>query len=531
MEISSPEKVGTKGLIRQCEFVRVIIQSLYSLGYWKSASLLEEESRIMLQSPEISLFQSQILEGKWDESIATLDCIRELAPEALNSAVFLILQQKFWEYLDKDDTSEALVILRGRMSQLGVDKGKLHKLACCIISRSKREEIGSKLKRGGDSRKKLLNELRLVLPSSVMIPEGRLEHLVELALLLQHERCIYHNSPKDSISLYSDHHCGPDQIPTQTLQILHLHEHEVWYVQFSNKGDYLASSSRDCSAVIWTVAGDGNISLKHILRGHQKPVSFVAWSPDDKLILTCGNGELVKVWDVETGNCKVTIGKGSSGFSSCAWFPDSQRIVCGVCDNGICIYDLEGVERDTWRGQRMPKISDISVTPDGMNLISICDEKDIRIYALEAKTERVISENHPIMSLFVSRDGQYLLVNLNNQEIHMWDVSGTWRDPLKYKGHKQGQYVIRSCFGGFANAFIASGSEDAQVYIWHQQSCKLLAALSGHSSMVNCVSWNPANPKLMASASDDCTIRIWGVQQARPSLRNLAAHASYGTCV
>lgn len=37
------------------------------------------------------------------------------------------------------------------------------------------------------------------------------------------------------------------------LQILCGHNNEVWFVRFSNNGDYLASSSSDCTAIIWKV--------------------------------------------------------------------------------------------------------------------------------------------------------------------------------------------------------------------------------------------------------------------------------------
>jgi WD40 repeat protein len=37
------------------------------------------------------------------------------------------------------------------------------------------------------------------------------------------------------------------------LQILCAHSDEVWFLQFSNNGKYLASASNDKSAIIWKV--------------------------------------------------------------------------------------------------------------------------------------------------------------------------------------------------------------------------------------------------------------------------------------
>ncbi|CAI8602773.1 unnamed protein product [Vicia faba] len=158
----------------------------------------------------------------------------------------------------------------------------------------------------------------------------------------------------------------------------------------------------------------------------------------------------------------------------------------------------------------MPKVVDLTVTPDGEYLISIFLDKEIRILHLGTNAERVISEKHPITSISVSGDGKFFIVNLNSQEIHMWDVAGTWKKPMKYTGHKQCKYVIRSCFGGLNSTFIASGSENSEVYIWNTRSSKPIEVLSGHTLTVNCVSWNPKRPQMLASASDDHTIRIWG---------------------
>lgn len=112
----------------------------------------------------------------------------------------------------------------------------------------------------------------------------------------------------------------------------------------------------------------------------------------------------------------------------------------------------------------MPKVLDLAVTPDGENLISVMSDLEIRILNVRTNAEQVIPEEQPITSLSVSADSKFFIVNLNSQEIHLWDVAGKWKKPLKYIGHQQHKYVIRSCFGGLDSSFIASGSENSKVW-------------------------------------------------------------------
>lgn len=112
---------------------------------------------------------------------------------------------------------------------------------------------------------------------------------------------------------------------------------------------------------LFQVPDDNRIELMHTLQSHQNPVSFVSWSPDDTKLLTCGNAEVLKLWDVDTGVLRHTFGNSDSGFtvSSCAWFPDSTRLVCGSSDpeRGIVMLDTDGNEIKAWRGTRIPKVS------------------------------------------------------------------------------------------------------------------------------------------------------------------------------
>lgn len=55
-------------------------------------------------------------------------------------------------------------------------------------------------------------------------------------------------------------------------------------------------------------------------------------------------------------------------------------------------------------------------------MVAACHENKIRIYDMEKKSERVIEENSALTSLQLSHDDRYILVNLSNSEIHIWDL-------------------------------------------------------------------------------------------------------------
>lgn len=87
-----------------------------------------------------------------------------------------------------------------------------------------------------------------------MIPQRRFSYLLHQAQAFQRQHCVYHNSPLDStFSLYEDHDCNKDAFPSLTTAILDVHKDEVWNIEWSHDGLYLASASRDETAIIWRV--------------------------------------------------------------------------------------------------------------------------------------------------------------------------------------------------------------------------------------------------------------------------------------
>lgn len=210
--------LGPRRLIKRHELVRIVIQCLYTLGYDRSASALEIESGVRCKSSELELLGSLILKGNWDDSINALNALDCSAEDSRNSALFLVFKQCFLEYLNRGDDTLALAVLRERVSKLGVTMEKVQNLSCSILS-LKEIELGVMNDNVvQELRRRLLIELEKLLPPPIALPEGRLEHLIEAAVMSQIDLCAYHNSP-GVVSLYEDHCCGRDQIPTETVQV------------------------------------------------------------------------------------------------------------------------------------------------------------------------------------------------------------------------------------------------------------------------------------------------------------------------
>eukprot|EP00163_Fabomonas_tropica_P008078 TRINITY_DN176_c0_g1_i8.p1 TRINITY_DN176_c0_g1~~TRINITY_DN176_c0_g1_i8.p1 ORF type:complete len:450 (+),score=66.68 TRINITY_DN176_c0_g1_i8:892-2241(+) len=376
--------------LQQGDVVRLMTQTLHSLGYTQTAQLLQKESQITLQSPIASQFREHVFQGRWEQVLAALPQLKLAGDVSLDEAKFLVLRQQYLEHLQAGETAEALQVLRGDMAALqGIDPSRIHSLTSCMMSRDLADltvKTDGWDGKEGKSRGLLLVALQKFLSPSEFIPENRLLHLLDQAIGYQKTRCYYHNTIVDSISLFEDHLCTQDEIPRETRQLLELHTDEVWFVKFSHCGRYLASASADCTCIIWDVACD-NPEPRVVLRGHRKAVSFLDWSPNDEFIITCGNDHHAKVWDTKTGMCVRDISRHKDTVTTAAWLPSSREFVTASLDRNIYLWDMDKLDDEpvrTWAGTRT---NDLAITSDGQTMVSICTEKKILLYSVTSSAK------------------------------------------------------------------------------------------------------------------------------------------------
>ncbi|KAI8393918.1 WD40-repeat-containing domain protein [Radiomyces spectabilis] len=510
------DKDDSLGRVRKGELVRLILQSLQDLGYRDAADQLQRDSGVSLESETVGQFRQAVLNGDWalaESLLSTLALVPSANPA---EAIFLLRQQRFLELLEARKVMKALHVLRNELQPLGQQVDRLHELSSLILC-SSAADVKSQAQwdgANGTSRENLLIELQRFIAPTTMIPKARLLTLINQAFDWQRRECLYHDSIDAHYSLFADHACDKNRFPSKTIRVLEGHQDEVWHIAFSHNGRYMASVSRDKTCIIWDVE---TFEKLQVLSGPQEHSSYCAWSPDDTKLLTCGCDFALRLWDPMAGQLLHTFSGHKEQVTSCAWLPDGQHFISGACDKTLCLWNVDGSMKNYWPAQR---ILDVQITRDGRRLVTISYEKCIGVYDINNFTVREkyqIPEMETITSLTLSRDGRYALVNVQeSQEVHLWDLD---EETLvrRYCGQKQGFYIIRSTLGGNDESFVLSGSEDNCVYVWSRDHQSVLEVLEGHTKTVNCISWYPNNGMMFASASDDRTIRIWGLPEDDPS--------------
>lgn len=92
-----PPKLGQRRWVDRQEFIRLIEQALYGLGYAGVARQLEGESGIRHEEPHVVEFRGAVTGGNWEAALRLLEMLGIEGEERLKHAKFLVLEQKFLE--------------------------------------------------------------------------------------------------------------------------------------------------------------------------------------------------------------------------------------------------------------------------------------------------------------------------------------------------------------------------------------------------------------------------------------------------
>lgn len=182
------------------------------------------------------------------------------------------------------------------------------------------------------------------------------------------------------------------------------------------------------------------------LKYHDEPVTTAAWAPDGKTFVT-GSLDVQKpltIWPADLGPDMKPL-------------HNFEGILLRVQD--CAIRTVAPTFASAAAAQNNASGTEATLPVRMVVVTAGANEKFIHVFDY---TQRVrlaqISMVHDITCLNLSQDGHEMLLNLSSGEV--WAISVDTCDiNQKFRGQKQGKFVIKSCYGGANEGCVVSGGE------------------------------------------------------------------------
>jgi WD40 repeat protein len=242
--------------------------------------------------------------------------------------------------------------------------------------------------------------------------------------------------------------------------------------------------------------------------GHSGVVYCVAFSPDEKYIVSGSSDATIHLWDAESGKAIGSPFRGhTSTVFSVAFSPDGMHIISGGGDYTIRLWDMQtGTHTGSPFAGHTSMVDSVAFSPDGAHVVSGSRDKTIRIW--NVRSGEVIGHNGMVLSVAFSPDGTHIISGGANMTIRIWNVQSGKAIHSPFQGHTS---YVRSVACSPTGTYVVSCSDDKTIRLWDVESGKAIRSLTGHSEAVMSVAFSP-DGKCIVSGSDNQTIRLWDVE-------------------
>jgi len=306
------------------------------------------------------------------------------------------------------------------------------------------------------------------------------------------------------------------------------HDGPVYAAAFTPDGREVVTAGYDHQLLIWRP--DDVIEVDYVklaenvpqqetpsraLSGHTDAVRSFAFSPDGRLLVSCGNDNTVRVWNVEDGRSIRTFRGHGSRVQACVFSHDARWILSTGYDSQVRRWSIEGDDEiHILQGRPLEGHLDAVLaahfSPDGSRIVTASQDRQAKSWQSSSGEElRTYAEGHGFLasSVLFFPDAKKLVTSALDNTTRIWDVAaGVELHRLDGTGRSAALALTPD------GSRIVTGSDDNSVRVWNAEDGTLLRSLEGHAFDVTAIAVSNDDPTLAITGDASGRCLVWNLE-------------------
>ena len=334
-----------------------------------------------------------------------------------------------------------------------------------------------------------------------------------------------------------------DQPAHQSALLATLVHHTDWVdaVAFAPDGSVLASGSEDSTICLWDVHAvlhpppvesteGAPSSMRHVapsvLHEHKAKVTAIAFNPDGSTFVSGDAGGMIYVWDAQHWRLLHHFQGDTEWVRALAFTADGSMLASGGVTGHVRLWrPADGTVLDTLRGH-VATIWSLAIAGNGEMMCSAGQDGTIRLWNLLDRAQhpvlRIVQGYSPaIYTVTFDPSSDRLIAGDQQGNIFVWDDPHATAADCRTVIHAP---KVNSLTVSADGRLLASASDNGTVRLWDGDSLAPLHTLAGGSAQgvaqpLQCVRIDPTGRYLATSGSGG-VIDLWDVQD-RQRIRHI----------
>jgi WD40 repeat protein len=313
-----------------------------------------------------------------------------------------------------------------------------------------------------------------------------------------------------------------DAVSTSGGMPLTGHASDVSALAFSHDDRWLVTAGDD------RIAGDDNIALlwdmenlsaePTVLRGHEGSITAVAFSHDDRWLATAGDDGIARMWNVDNATAEpAVLGGHEDRIKSVAFSHDDRWLATAGDDGTARLWEVgnPGAGPIALRSQE-DHLSAIVFSDDDRWMAATCGGNAC-LWSLEPPSAEGFFLEHGswVETIGFSRDSLQLMTASYDGSIQKWELGDPAAGPIILQG---GSPVLGATFSHSGTRLAIASSaivrKDGIAILRNVDDQSTWSdTLSGHEGWIHAIAFSH-DDRWLATAGADHTARVWDLQRS-----------------